>query len=168
MLYAHCTTSIAPLTSFIARCYPRSPASQALTGVSRFTRAYDEESGTEDTTARRHRQHSQLLPRHQWPSERGGMGSSDGGAGESQNQHESGWCEEDRCCLYEAKEGWRSSDRDFGLSETQTEVWKWLKAHAPDRQEDDGDSSRELWQAFPPQAVRQDEGRGRVGGFRWL
>ena len=160
MLYAHFTTHIAPLTSFIARCCLRSPAAQAFTGVFRFTRAYDEEGGTEDTTARRHRQHNQLLPRHQWPSERGGMGSSDGGSGESQYQDESEWCKEDRCRLYEAKEGWRSRDQDFGLSEAQTEVRASDRPYNRCRQEDDGNSGRELWKTFLPEVVRQDAGRG--------
>ena len=52
MLYAHCTTNIVTLQSFIARCCFQSPAAQALTGVFRFTRAYDEEDGTEDTNQR--------------------------------------------------------------------------------------------------------------------
>ena len=65
------------------------------------------------------------------------MGSSDGGVGESQNQHGSEWCEEDRCRLYEAKEGWRSSDRDFCTSETQTEVRASDRPHSGHRQEDD-------------------------------
>ena len=96
---------------------------KALTGVS-FTRAYDDEGGTEDTTARSHRQHYQLLPRAQWEGEDRGMGTSDEGAGESQNQDVFEWCEEDRCRLYEAKEGWRSRDQDFIISETQRGVTK--------------------------------------------
>ena len=96
-----------------------SPAwSKALTGVS-FTRAYDDEGGTEDTTERSHRQHYQLLPRAQWEGEDRGMGTSDEGAGESQNQDVFEWCEEDRCRLYEANEGWRSDTRDFTISQPQ-------------------------------------------------
>ena len=66
------------------------------------------------------------------------MGASDEGSGESQNQDESEWREEDRCRLYEAKEGWPSRDRDFGLSEAQTEVRASDPPHSRHRLGDDG------------------------------
>ena len=67
MRYAYPSTPhIASFKSFGARCCSGSPAwPKALTGVS-FTRAYDDEGGTEDTTARFHRQHYKLHPRGQW------------------------------------------------------------------------------------------------------
>ena len=135
------TPHIASFKSFGARCCSRSHTwSKALTGVS-FTRAYDDEGGTEDTTARSHRQHYQLLPRAQWEGEDRGMGTSDEGAGESQNQDVFEWCEEDRCRLYETKEGWRSRDQDFIISETQRGVYI---ASARHREEDDGNPGHAL------------------------
>ena len=124
MRYAYPSTPhIASFKSFGARCCSGSPAwSKALSGVS-FTRAYDDEGGTEDTTARFHRQHYQLHPRGQWEGEGRGMGTSDGGAGEKQNQDVFEWCEEDRWRLYEANEGWRSDARDFTISQTQRGVY---------------------------------------------
>ena len=157
MCYAYPSTPhIASFKSFGARCCSGSPAwSKALTGVS-FTRAYDDEGGTEDTTARSHRQHYQLLPRAQWEGEDRGMGTSDEGAGESQNQDVFEWCEEDRCRLYEAKEGWRSRDQDFIISETQRGVYI---ASARHREEDDGNPGQALWQTIVPEVVWQDEAR---------
>ena len=114
MRYAYPSTShIASFKSFGARCCSGSPAwSKALTGVS-FTRAYDDEGGTEDTTARSHRQHYQLLPRAQWEGEGRGMGTSDEGAGEKQNQDVFEWCEEDRCRLYRGDRNLTIRDCDW-------------------------------------------------------
>ena len=157
MRYAYPSTPhIASFKSFGARCCSGSPAwSKALTGVS-FTRAYDDEGGTEDTTARFHRQHYQLLPRGQWEGEGRGMGTSDEGAGEKQNQDVFEWCEEDRCRLYEANEGWRSDDRDFTISQSQRGVYI---PYAPHREEDDGNPGQALWQTIVPEVVWQDEAR---------